>query len=118
MGISNLTLENILNTDQRAKFIEETNAISIITKSIEYNTNIDKVNVDQISFVLLKNTLISFQEKNGSHFEDVRNRIRNKTGKIKKHNADYLLYCLIDSLTENYFINLEKLGIKIEELEH
>jgi magnesium transporter len=61
--------------------------------------------------------VISFQEKTGDHFELVRERIRNAIGRIQKSTADYLLYALIDSLVDNYLINLEQMGENIEAME-
>jgi magnesium transporter len=116
-GLSNLTLENILNTGQRARFIEEQEAIALITKAVYYDEVHHKVTIEQISFVLLGNTLISFQEQVGDHFEGVRERIRNKSGRIRQNTADYLLYALTDSLVDNYLINLEQLGSYIESME-
>ena len=58
--ISNLALENILNTGQRPKFFEDKNSITILTKAIYYDNEADKISVEQISFILLNNVLISF----------------------------------------------------------
>lgn len=115
--ISPLALENILNTGQRAKFFEEMESVTLLTKAVYYNQEENKISVEQISFVLLQNVVISFQEKTGDHFEPVRNRIRNAIGRIRKSSADYLMYSLIDCLVDNYLINLEQMGEKIEALE-
>lgn len=117
LNISPLALENILNTGQRAKFFEDKDSLTLITKAIYYNPEENKISVEQISFVLFQNIVISFQEKSGDHFEPVRNRIRNGFGRIRKRTTDYLVYALIDSLVDNYLINLEQMGEKIEALE-
>ncbi|MFC2120025.1 magnesium/cobalt transporter CorA [Bacteroidota bacterium] len=117
LNISPLALENVLNTGQRAKFFEDKESITLIAKAVYYDTKENKISVEQISFVLFKNIVISFQEKTGDHFEPVRARIRNSIGRIRKSKADYLMYTLIDSLVDNYLINLEQLGEKIEALE-
>lgn len=116
-NISPLALENILNTGQRAKFFEDRESLTVLTKAVHYNPDENEIIVEQISFVLLQNVLISFQEKPGDHFEPVRNRIRSGMGRIRKFSADYLMYTLIDCLVDNYLINLEQLGAKIEALE-
>lgn len=117
LDISPLALENVLNTGQRAKFFEDKESITIISKAVYYNANENKISVEQISFVLFQNIVISFQEKTGDHFEPVRARIRNGLGRIRKSAADYLMYALIDCLVDNYLINLEQIGEKIEALE-
>jgi len=117
LNISPLALENILNTGQRAKFFEDKESVTILTKAIYYNSDENKISVEQISFVLFQNIVISFQEKTGDHFEPVRARIRNGLGRIRKLRSDYLMYALIDSLVDNYLIILEQMGDKIEALE-
>jgi magnesium transporter len=72
---------------------------------------------EQVSLVLGKNFVISFQEREGDIFNPVRERIRNGKGRIRKMGADYLVYSLLDSIVDNYFIILEKLGERIELLE-
>ncbi len=115
--ISSLALENVLNTGQRAKFFENTTSLTLLTKAVSYDPETTNMSVEQISFILLENVLISIQERPGDHFEPVRERIRNKIGRVRKSKADYLLFSLCDCLVDNYLINIEQLGVKIEELE-
>lgn len=117
LNIPSLALENIVNTGQRAKFIEDGLSTTLITKAIYYLPEENRISVEQISFVLLKNIVISFQEKTGDHFEPVRERLRKGFGRIRKATPDYLLYTLVDSLVDNYLINLEQIGEKLEALE-
>ena len=73
---------------------------------------------EQVSLILGSNFLISFQEGiEGDVFDSIRNRIRDNKGRIRKSGADYLAYRLLDTVIDNYFIILEKLGNKIELLE-
>jgi magnesium transporter len=43
--------------------------------------------------------------------------LRNGKGRIRKMGADYLAYSLIDAIVDSYFIILDKLGERIEDLE-
>lgn len=117
LKISNLALEQVLNTGQRTKYFEDKDSITIITKPIYYDEKENEFSSEQISFVLLHNVLVTFQEKTGDHFEPVRQRIRNSIGHLRSSGSDYLLYTLIDSLVDNYLIHLEKVGDKIEKSE-
>ncbi|MGQ1784541.1 magnesium/cobalt transporter CorA [Saccharicrinis sp. GN24d3] len=116
-NISFLGLESVLNTGQRSKYFEDEEAIIVISKAVYYHKEECKISVEQISFILLDKVVISFQEKTGDHFNPVRSRIRNNVGKIRKSQADYLLYALMDTLVDNYLINLEQLGNQIESVE-
>lgn len=116
-GISALAFENILNTGQRTKFIEDEESITVITKSVEYNSENNQIYIEQISFIVIKNVLISFQERIGDHFDPVRERIRNNLGVIRNSSADYLLFALMDCLVDNYLIGIESIGENIENIE-
>jgi len=44
-------------------------------------------------------------------------RIKNSRGKIRRFGADYLAYVLIDVLVDNYFVIIEDLGERIDEMQ-
>ena len=69
--ISALILEDILNTDERPKFIEDDKHLFVILKSLNFNRELRKVQIDQISLIVGKNYLISIQETDNEYFEDV-----------------------------------------------
>src|SRR4030066_458337 len=116
-GLHPLTLEDILNTDQRPKIEDYGEYIFIVLKMLYPDDETGEILAEQVSLVLGKNFVISFQEREGDIFNSVRERIRNGKGRIKKMGADYLVYSLLDSIVDNYFIILEKLGERIELLE-
>jgi len=112
-----LTLESIMNTDQRPKIEYFPNYIYISLKMIYWDETGHEVAIEHISLILTDHTVLSFQEREGDVFNSVRERIKNKTGKIRKSGADYLIYTLLDSIVDQYFLILEKLGDKTESLE-
>ena len=112
-----LVLEDILNTGQRPKFEDLDKYIFVVGKMMYYDDQENETKTEQISFILGQNFVISFQEKLGDVFDPIRERIRQAKGRIRKEKADYLLYALLDSIVDNYFIILEKVGDKIENLE-
>lgn len=116
-SIPHLELEDILNTDQRPKITEDENNIHIFLKFLEFREETKKIHGDQISFVLGKNFVITFQERRATFFEPVRERIRNKKGRIRLSGSDYLAYALIDTIIDDYLHNIESLGSSIEALE-
>ena len=112
-----LILEDIVDTDQRPKIKDFGDYIFIILKMIYYDKNDNEMKAEQVSLILGKNYVISFQEREGDVFNPIRERIRNNIGRIRKAGADYLVYSLMDAIVDNYFIIIEKLGEKIENLE-
>jgi len=116
-GLHPLTLEDILNTDQRPKIEDYGEYIFIVLKMLYPDDDTGEILAEQVSLVLGQNFVISFQEREGDIFNSVRERIRSGKGRIRKMGADYLVYSLLDSIVDNYFIILEKLGERIELLE-
>ena len=112
-----LILEDIVDTDQRPKIKDFRDYIFIVLKMLYYDKKDNEIQVEQVSLILGKNYVISFQEREGDVFNAIRERIRNNIGRIRKAGADYLVYALIDAIIDNYFIIIEKLGEKIENLE-
>lgn len=115
-NIHPLTLEDIVNTNQRPKFEEYDNYVVAIMKMIYYDVELHS---EQLSVVMMEGGMvISFQEaQGGDAFDLIRNRIRAGKGRIRKMGADYLAYALIDAVVDCYFSILEKIGDRIELLE-
>jgi len=116
-GLHPLVVEDILNTDHRPKMEDFGDYIFIVLKMLYYSDKDNEVVTEQISLILGPNFVISFQEREGDVFNPIRERIRSEKGRIRKMGADYLAYVLVDSIVDNYFIILEKLGERIEFLE-
>ena len=116
-NIHPLVLEDIVNTGQRPKTEEFEDVIYVILKMLHYNENSEKISSEQFSLVLGSNFLITFQEIQGDVFKTVRERIRKPKPRIRKAGCDYLAYALIDAIVDHYFVILEALGDKIEDLE-
>jgi magnesium transporter len=116
-NIHPLVLEDILNTGQRPKAEEFENVLFVVLKMLDYDKVAKKICSEQFSLVLGSNFLITFQEDPGDVFNLVRERIRKPQTRIRKSGCDYLAYTLIDAIVDHYFIILEALGDKIEDLE-
>lgn len=111
-----LILEDILNTEQRPKMEDLESYIYLNLKMLSYIEPDRDVKVEHFSMIIGSNFLISFQEDIGDIFDPVRERIR-KDGRIRKFGPDYLAYALIDGIVDNYFVVMEKLEERVEDLE-
>lgn len=112
-----LFLEDIVNTHQRPKLEEGKENVFIVFKMLEYNEQTKSVDVEQVSLILGKNFVLSFQENMGDIFESVRTRLRSPDSRIRKFGSDYLIYALMDKVIDNYFLIMEQMGEEVEELE-
>jgi magnesium transporter len=110
-------VSDVLNTEQRPSAIEYDDCIFISLKMLQYDEVENEVNTENLSILLAKNLLISFQEKRGDVFDPVRERIRKQKRKIRNSGTDYLSFTLLDIVIDNYMYIISLLGEKVETLE-
>jgi magnesium transporter len=114
-GIHPLVLEDIVNTGQRPKMQDFGEYVYVVLRMLAQENA--EVRSEQVSIILGPNFVISFQEMPGDVFDPVRERLRGTKWRIRKLGADYLTYALVDMIVDNYFLILENLGDRIEDLE-
>ncbi|MEX1192564.1 MAG: magnesium/cobalt transporter CorA [Brumimicrobium sp.] len=114
-NLHRLSGEDILSIGQRPKLDEYANYIHVVLRMFMLNNN--EIEDEQITFILTDKCLITFQEKTGDVFNFVRKRLFEGKGQIRSRGADYLMYAIIDSVVDHYFVILEHFGDKIEDLE-
>ncbi|MGB5287332.1 MAG: magnesium/cobalt transporter CorA [Ignavibacteriaceae bacterium] len=112
-----LLIEDIMNTDQRPKLQESDNNLFIVLKMLRYDDTNETLKAEQLSLVIGKTFLLTFQEQVGDVFEPVRERIRKQKGRIRATSIDYLAYALLDTVVDNYIYIIERFGEKIEDME-
>lgn len=111
-----LVLEDILTTDQRPKLEDYGDYTYLVLKMFHHQHSGDAY-TEQISIVLGRQFVLSFQETDGALFTPVVERLKNAKGRFRSQGADYLAYALLDTVVDNYFVLLENLGEQIELLE-
>jgi magnesium transporter len=112
-----LLLEDIMNTDQRPKMEEHEDYLFIVLKMLSSEGIPNLIKDEQVTLIFGHGFLISFQESEPDELSPVREMIRNGRGRLKRMGADYLAYSLMDTIVDNYFVVMEKLGEEIEGLE-
>lgn len=113
--LHSLLLEDI--TSEHQPKAEEYEDYLFFTLKMLYKIKDGEIEYEQISFVLGKDYLLSFQEKEGDPFTSFRDRIRMDQGRVRRKKPDYLLYRLIDIIVDNYYVVLDEIGQQIEEIE-
>ncbi|MGD9347692.1 MAG: magnesium and cobalt transport protein CorA, partial [Candidatus Aminicenantes bacterium] len=116
-GLHPLVVEDIVHTGQRPKIEDYGEYIYIVFTMLTYDEDRKEIKGEQISVVFSENFVLSFQERRGDIFDLIRERIRNSKGRIRKMGTDYLAYVLVDAVVDHYFVILEKIGERIEEME-
>ena len=114
--LDKMLLEDVLMVDQRPKSEDLGEHIFFTIKMFHDRTQ-NGIEYEHVSFVLGENYVISFQEIPEDIFGLLRDRLINSYGKIRTKKADYLFYRFIDIIVDNYFLVLDSLAEKLEELE-
>lgn len=112
-----LIQEDILNTQQRTKIEEFDNYLFVTFKNIFVSKEATELETEQISIILGHNFLLSFQETPSPLFVDIQARIRSSIGTIRQRKSDYLLYKILDGAVDQYFVIIDRIGDKVEDIE-
>ena len=116
LKLNPLIVSDIVNISRGTSLDELDNTLFFSVKSILPNEDKESISIEQISFLLQEDLVVSFQEKRGDFFTHIRERLRTNTGIVRKKKVDFLLYLLLDAIIENFYITIEAKENKIEEL--
>ncbi len=117
-GIHPLIMEDILSIGQRPKMDEIEGILYCLLNMLYFNEAESTVEQEQISIVLGRNFVISFQEDpDRDVFNPLRDKLRLINSKVRQRSADFLCYAMVDMIVDNYYIVMEQLGDRIEAIE-
>ncbi|MCF7822624.1 MAG: magnesium/cobalt transporter CorA [Candidatus Marinimicrobia bacterium] len=112
-----LLLEDIVNTNHRPKLDEHDDQIFFTLKMLLEQRDSGSLNTEQVSIIIGKNYVISFQETPQDLFDQVRIRIKNSKGRIRMNGVDYLVYALVDAVVDSYFNTVDAIDEQVGLLE-
>ncbi len=115
-SIHPLAIEDIVNVPQRPKAEPYENQILIIVRMVKLDGPVD-IDIEQVSIILGKNYVLTFQERYGDVLDPVRRRIRSGQGLIRTEGSDYVTYAIFDTIIDAYYPALERIGSYLEDLE-
>ena len=72
---------------------------------------------EQVSFFVGHRTLLTFQETPGDVWDPIRRRLQQPGSQLRRGDASFLLYALIDAIVDHGFPILEFYGDRLEEIE-
>ena len=112
-----LAIEDIVNVPQRPKAEPYDEQLLIIVRMVRLAGPLEII-MEQVSIVLGKNYVLTFQEQYGDVLDSVRRRIRTGKGRpIRNEGSDYVAYAIFDTIVDGYYPVLEEIGNYLEQLE-
>ncbi len=112
-----VVLEDIQNTVQRPKIEDYGSFLFFTLRMMRWSEDESEIISEQLSIIVGKGFVISFQEQPGDVFESIRTRIREGKGRVRRQSADYLGYALLDMVIDTYFLIMERLEDIMEDIE-
>jgi magnesium transporter len=112
-----LAMEDVVNTPQRPSVAEHGERLLIVCRMAS-GLHGTRLEMEQVSVVLGRGLVITFQETYGDVLDPVRRRIRTDGSRLRRFGADYLAYALLDTIVDAYYPVLERLGDHVEQLEN
>jgi len=119
-----LTAEDVLHIVQRPRLEVFDDHLFVVLRMLKMIQGQSKdgesdsiLDTEQVSLFLYDKVLITFQEKPGDVWQPIRERLQNDNLRIRKNDAGYLLYSLLDSVVDHCFPVLEHYGDILEDLE-
>jgi magnesium transporter len=116
LDVESLTIQDILDVNQRPKFQEFETYNFFTIKSI-LPSDTEEIKSEQISFILGKDYLVSFQEERADYFDHIRTRLREGIGIVRERGEDYLLFVMLEAIMDNYFKTLQILEKDIDQFD-
>ena len=113
-GFHRLSLEDVVNTDQRPKAEFFENHAFVVLKMLDARPD---ALPEQLSLFFGEKFVVTFQERPGDAFDPVRKRIADHAPRIVTRKADYLAYALLDAVIDGYFPAADASGEEIDRLE-
>lgn len=115
--IDNLTLEDILTAYSRPKYENFSEYLFICTKIYSGSAETAQFEAEQISLILGKGFVLTFQEKPSSLFDPVLKRLELQEGRLRQRPSDYLACALLDALVDSYFPIIDSLQDRIDQID-
>ena len=112
-GIHPLIMEDVVNTDQRPKMEDHGDYIYLVVKMLQTHGP-QEFSEEQISIIVGRGFVLTFQEQPGDVLGSLRDRIRLGNGRLRSMDAAYLAYSILDLIVDTYFAVLEALGETID----
>jgi magnesium transporter len=115
-SIHPLALEDVVHIPIRPKAEPYSDNMLIVSRMLRHTEN-DDVDTEQVSIIVGKGYVLTFQEDYGDVLDPVRHRLQVPNSMMRRLGPDYLAYAILDTIIDAYYPMIEKLGDRIEELE-
>lgn len=114
-GFHTLAAEDVLHVPQRPRVDAYTDHLFIVARMFSWRKS--GLVTEQISVFVREGLLVTFQELDEDVWNPVRDRLQHEQSKLRRADASYLAYSLLDGMVDHCFPILERYGEMLDHLE-
>ncbi|MBA3722331.1 MAG: magnesium/cobalt transporter CorA [Parachlamydiaceae bacterium] len=112
-----LALEDILHNQQRPKLDVYEDQLFIVVRLLIWDEKLQELLSEQVSLIVGPSYLISFSDRELPLFETIKVRLRKPNNRLISQGTDFLAYTILDAIIDQYFVVLEHIDSRLEDLE-
>ena len=111
-AIHPLALEDVANVPVRPKTESYDQQLLVITQVASLSRAICELSIRQVSVVIGRDYLLTFQEGREDALEPVRKRLKAQNSLMRKSSSAYLGYAIVDTTVDAYYPVVESMGTR------
>ena len=115
-GIHPLALADAVNVPQRAKCQVYPDHLLIIIHAPHVSFHPSE-RLPQVCILLARDYVVTFQERQFGFFDDVRERLRDPKGLLRRSGPAFLTYTLVDALIDQYYPLMAEVNEELDTME-
>jgi magnesium transporter len=115
-SIHALALEDVVHVPIRPKAEAYETNLLVVTRMLN-RTDAHQLHIEQVSLIIGKDHVLTFQQYGGDVLDPVRERLRIAKTRIRALPSDYLGYAILDTIIDAYYPVVEGMSDRIERLE-
>lgn len=115
-AVDNLVMEDVVHVSQRSKVEHHEDYLFGIFK-MSYVGSDDEIYHEHVSMLLKESVVVTFQERHEDVFGEIRSRIKENRGQIRKRNSEYLFYALLDAIVDHQLEVMNFIKVEVDDLE-
>ncbi|WP_051261197.1 magnesium/cobalt transporter CorA [Desulfovibrio inopinatus] len=112
-----LIQEDIVTLGERPKTESFGDHVFIILRVLSYDEKAELIRAEQVSIILNHDFILTFQESSHNIWDTMVERHLAGTGRLKTFGMNQLIYALLDTIIDEYFVTIGRLTEDIEKIE-
>lgn len=116
-GLHPLLIEDVLNGNGRSKLDQDDSWLFITVRLLRLDPTSTHIEDQHLAVYVAPNLVLTFCETPTDIFAPVVQRLREGTGRLRALPVEYLLWALLDSVIDHYFLVIDALDARLQRID-